>query len=194
MIFTRNKFFYRIKEFFLHYSKRWDEFSVTEDEAVDYAHRNINPEPYIYIKGTKQFTCEYCLAHYGELYNKRFREDRADSSDLAIAAMVEKGSTKVPLVLYRGVHDDIFEQMKQNAADMPDADLFEKAFMQTSLVKGHEIKSKIRLRIYVPAGAPVVYLGNVNNEQWYYEVVIARGGKLKVMSYDGTYFNCILNL
>ena len=70
--------------------------------------------------------------------------------------------------------------------------LYEKSFLQTSLVKGHESNSQYHLRIQVPAGTQAVYLGNVNDEQFYYEVDIQHGAKLKIVSIDDEYINCIL--
>lgn len=189
----KSKLFYRVKELLLHIGKKWDKLSVSEDTATSFAYANINPEPALYKKGTVIYSPEYYLAHCGEDINKRFREGRPDADDLEAASMVDSHSTKVPLVLYRGVCSYVFSLMQENAEGMKDTDLYEKAFLQTSLVKGHEIQSIIRLRIYVPKGAHVVFLGNVNGElECYYEVVIARGSKLKVVSYDGTYFNCVL--
>lgn len=52
-----------------------------------------------------------------------------------------------------------------NAESMKGVDLYEKAFLQTSLVKGHEINACYHLRIYVPEEREAVYLGNVNEEQ-----------------------------
>lgn len=55
--------------------------------------------------------------------------------------------------------------MQENAKSMKGVDLYEKAFLQTSLVKGHEINACYHLRIYVPEEREAVYLGNVNEEQ-----------------------------
>lgn len=82
--------------------------------------------------------------------------------------------------------------MQENAKSMKGVDLYEKAFLQTSLVKGHEINACYHLRIYVPEEREAVYLGNVNEEQSYYEVVLQHGAKLKVVSIDGKYINCRL--
>lgn len=75
---------------------------------------------------------------------------------------------------------------------MAGIDLYEKSFLQTSLVKGHEIKSHYNLRIYTPEKTQAVYLGNVNDEQWYYEVDLQHGAKLKIVSIDSEYINCRL--
>ena len=56
-----------------------------------------------------------------------------------------------------------------------------------------EIKREIRLRIFVPYGTNVIYLGNVNDEEErYYEVDVQYGAKLKIVSMDKTYINCVL--
>ena len=82
--------------------------------------------------------------------------------------------------------------MVKNAKDVPDCDLYEKGFLCTSLVKGCEYAYDTRLRIFVPQGSNVVYLGNVNDEQENYEVVVQKGAKLKILSKDQQYLNCLL--
>lgn len=85
--------------------------------------------------------------------------------------------------------------MIENAKNKPDADLIEKGILQTSLVKGHELSSNIYtqyLRIFVPTGTNVIYLGNINNEQHLYEVDIQYRAKLQIISADKKYINCLL--
>lgn len=135
---------------------------------------------------------QYCFAHSGESVNERFRQNRADNIDLQIAEMVASNTTDTDLVLYRGVCDYVFDLMKKNAKNMPDCDLYEKGFLATSLVKGQELNYKIKLRIYVPAGTKCVYMGNVNNEQGFYEVDVMNNSKLKIISIDDKYINCKL--
>lgn len=183
-------FYYNIIEIFCNIGKKWDSLSPKEKDAIEFAHKNINPEP---IKKITGFSPEYYLAHYGEVINTRFRNNKIDEDDKKTIKMVAKHKAKVPLVLYRGVHKNIFDQMKENAKNMKDTDLYEKAFLQTSLVKNHERYSKdYSLRIFVPAGTQAVYLGNVNDEQFNYEVVIQHGAKLKILSKDKKYYNCKL--
>lgn len=191
----RNILYYRLKGLLCRTGAKWDKQSVTWKNAVTYAHANINPEPEVYMKNTLHYTWEGCLARYSEDISWRYRWDRPDADDLAIADMVESHSTQVPLILYRGVCEDVFQLMLENAEELEDTDLYEKGFMPTSLVKGSEILSDYQLRIHVPAGAHVVYLGNVNNElSRYPEVVIQRGSKLRIHSICGGYINCELIL
>lgn len=138
------------------------------------------------------YTMEYCLAHSGESINERFRQDRTDEVDLKVAAMVNEHTTDTDLVLYRGICKYVFDLMKENAKAVGDCDLYEKGFLACSLVKGCEINSKLKLRIYVPAGSKVVYQGNVNDEQGFYEVDVMHSSKLKIISADKTYINCKL--
>lgn len=182
--------FYRIKDAILGIGANWDKLAPDRDTAIDFAHKHINEEPERDIDMYHR-SMEYCLAHSGELINERFRNNRADETDLKIAAMVDKHTTDTDLVLYRGVCDYVYDLMKENAKSM-DCDLYEKGFLACSLVKGHEIKSEIKLRIYVPAGSKVVYQGNVNYEQYYYEVDVMHGSKLKIESIDSEYINCKL--
>ena len=104
--------------------------------------------------------------------------------------MVANNRTDKDLILYRGVSDSVYQLMKKNAMSLSDCDLYEKGFLATSLVKGHEINSKIKLRIYVPAGIKCIYQGNVNEEQFFFEVDVMHGTKLKVISIDSEYINC----
>ena len=183
--------FYRIKDAILGIGASWDKLAPDKETAIDFAHAHINEEPEQMID-MNHYTMEYCLAHSGESVNERFRQNRADETDLKIAAMVDEHTTDTDLVLYRGVCDHVFELMQKNAKEMPDCDLYEKGFLATSLVKGHEINSKIKLRIYVPAGTKCVYQGNVNEEQGFYEVDVMHSSKLKIISIDDEYINCKL--
>lgn len=184
-------FYYRIIGKFYNVGDKWDQLSPTEEDAIEFAHKNINPEPQKMITETC-YSLEYCLAHSGETINERFRQDRPDEIELKIVDMVALHTTKVPLVLYRGVCKEVFRQMKDNAKKIKNTDLYEKSFLQTSLVKGHESKSQYHLRIYVPEETQAVYLGNVNDEQFYYEVDLQHGTKLKIVSIDDEYINCKL--
>ena len=144
------------------------------------------------MNDVNDYTMEYCLAHSGESINERFRQNSEDSIDLQISEMVASYTTNTDLVLYRGVCDNVFDLMKRNAKDSADCDLYEKGFLATSLVKGHELNYKIKLRIYVPAGTKCIYMGNVNEEQDFYEVDIQHGGRLEITSMDHEYINCLL--
>lgn len=183
--------FYRIKGLFQNIGASWDKLAPTKEQAIEYAHAHINQEPERMIDAT-HYTMEYCLAHSGEIVNERYRQNRQDEIDLKIGDMVAQHTTDTDLVLYRGVCDYVYDLMKENAKDIPDCDLYEKGFLATSLVKGHEINSKIKLRIYVPAGTKCVYQGNVNEEQGFYEVDVMHSSKLKIISIDDEYINCKL--
>ena len=183
--------FYRILGMLKNTGADWDRLAPTKENAIDFAHTNINSEP-VRMIDSYRFSLEYCLAHSGESLNEHLREDRTDKEDIAISDMVAKHSCKTDLVLYRGVCDYVYDLMIQNAAPLEGVDFYEKGYMQCSLVKGHEINCKTKLRIFVPAGSCVIYLGNVNDEQHYYEVDIQHGAKLKLISIDQTYINCKL--
>ena len=187
----KNKIIYRITDAFKHIGVSWDKMATHTDTVIQLAHTHINPEPQRMID-MNHYTMEYCLAHSGESVNERFRQNRCDKVDLQIAEMVASHATDTDLVLYRGVCDHVFDLMKKTATDMTDCDLYEKGFLATSLVKGHELNYKIKLRIKVPAGTKCVYMGNVNDEQGYYEVDVMHSSKLKIISIDDTYINCEL--
>lgn len=187
----KSKLFYRLKDSILHIGWRWDRMAQSEETVIDFAHAHINDEPKKMIDRHK-FSLEYNLAHYGELVNAHYREDRRDATDWKIAGMVEEHHTDVDLILYRGVCDYVYNLMIKNAQVYDDCDLYEKGFLATSLVKGCEFYTDIHLRIYVPAGSKVVYQGNVDDEGGSYEVDVMHGAKLKIISMDKRYINCSL--
>lgn len=183
--------YYRIKGKLQNTGANWDQLAPTKEHAIEYAHTHINQEPS--RKGdTHYYSLEYCIAASGESINERYRTEKIEKIDVQIASMVASHSTDTDLVLYRGICDYVYDLMKKNAKTIPDCDLYEKGFLATSLVKGHEINSRIKLRIYVPAGTKCVYMGNVNYEQEYYEVDVMHGSKLKIISIDDEYINCKL--
>jgi hypothetical protein len=169
----------------------WDRLAPSEKKAIAFAYRHINPEPAVMIDSHRK-SLEFSLAHSDGKVSDRFRQDQTTSEDLDIAAMVASHSTDTDLVLYRGVNDSVYEQMRRNAENIPDCDLFEKGFLATSLVKDHELRTKTRLRIFVPKSSHVVYMGNVNDEQFFYEVDVQHGARLKIISEDRKYLNCLL--
>lgn len=185
------KLCYRIKGKFQNIGVDWDQLAPTKEQAIEYAHTHINQEPERMLD-THHYSMEYCLAHSGESINERFRSNREEEIDLQIAEMVSSHTTDTDLVLYRGVCNYVYDLMIQNAKSIPNCDLYEKGFLATSLVKGQEINSEIKLRIYVQAGTKCVYMGNVNYEQENYEVDVMHGAKLKIISVDNEYINCKL--
>lgn len=185
--------FYLLKDFVCKIGEKWDKMALTEENVVEFAEEHINKEPEKYKEGSfTEYTMEYYLAAYGESINGRYRQNRADDVDEQVAVALDSHRTDIDLIVYRGICDYVYTLMKKNAKGIAGADLFEKGFMATSLVKGHEINSKIKLRILVPKGSKCVYMGNVNNEIGYYEVTIQHNAVLKIISIDKEYINCKL--
>lgn len=177
---------YRIKDIFLHIGAKWDKLAPEEHNAIQFAHEHINQE--LYSESSPEI---YQLAHSGEYINKRRRKGTLVPYDFIISQSVSKNTTDIDLVLYRGVFTEVYKLMKGNAKSR-NCDLYEKGFLATSIVKGHEIGHKIKLRIFVPAGTKCIYTGNINHEQLYYEVDIMHDARLKIISIDNEYINCLL--
>ena len=70
-------------------------------------------------------------------------------------------------------------------------DLYDVAFMSTSLFK-IEKKYPYYLRIFIPKGTCAYYVGDASDEGDNYEVLVQKGARLKILSKDNQYFNCIL--
>ena len=186
--------FYRMKDLGLCIGAQWDRLAPSEGNAVEFAEKHINKEPRKFKEGSSSaYTDEYCLAHSGEVINERYRGNRPEDLDKQIAATLDGYRTDTNLVVYRGVCDYVYDLMKENARDIEGADLYEKGFMATSLVKGHEINGDKNLRIFIPAGSKCIFMGDVNNElKLYYEVTVQHGAALKIVSIDKKYINCLL--
>lgn len=189
----KSKLFYRLKDKILHIGASWDKLALNEKNAIEFAEKYINKEPNRYQEGSHTvFSPEYCLAHSAESINERIRKDIIEDIDMEIAETLNSNQTTTDLIVYRGVCEPVYKLMKENAKIHKKGDLYEKAFMSTSLVKNHEIPYQTKLRIFVPAGTKCIFMGNVNDEMHYYEVAIQHGAALKIISIDDEYINCRL--
>lgn len=193
---NEKRFFYRIKEFIFRYGFRWDLLSPSAEEAKEFAHKNINEEP----KKKKEenfnkLTAEKEIVEYSTIINRSFRYEYEDPHFINLSKKIEKYKLKKDIVVYRGVHNQIMDKMIENAKlfSHNNIDYFEKGFLNTSLVKGQEINCEIKLRIKLPKGTCAFYAGDVNGEEnSYFEVIVQKGARLKILSKDKDYINCIL--
>ncbi|HHD5194077.1 TPA: ADP-ribosyltransferase [Streptococcus pyogenes] len=172
--------------------KKWDSLSSSKDEVRDFAKKYLNEEPLKYIDGG--LSDEYIVVSSGETIGERLRSEQWVNDTIhGIYNTLKKYSTKKDIVVYRGVSKLVFDKMIESAKGDATIDFKEKAFLHTSVVKGYEISDLYRkLRIKVPKGTSAFYAGNINNEESiYYEVVVQKGARLKVISIDD-YINCEL--
>lgn len=188
-------FYYRFlsKYIYKNLGCEWDALAPNKSEADAFASKYLNPEPSD-RDDLGNLTAEYILASSGETINRKLRagENNAILDDLS--QMVSNHKTQRPHVLYRGICFEVFKQMTQNATPFKGIDLYEKSFMQCSLVRGSEHKANLHLRIYVPEGIEAIYLGNIADNLKSYEVAIQRGVGLKIISIDQKYINCRLTM
>ncbi len=192
-MFKLKLFGFRLKEFIIQRGPvwMWDYLAPKENSAIKFAHQHINDEPKRELTSYRK-TLEWNIAHFGQEINIRIRENRPLEIDKELKEKIALNTADCDLVLYRGVDKDVFDTMQENAKSFSGGYLFEKAFLHCSLVKGHEKSAQFHLRIYVPKGTPLIYLGNVNFEILYYGVVVQRGALLKIISNDDKYYNCRL--
>ena len=166
---------------------------LDETTAIDFAHMHINPEPqrYYYKDIHSYYSPEYVIGHFGIINNQHIRygyiTDEIKNAEKKINSIV----TDTPLVLYRGVANQTLEEMYVNAKLYKDTDLYEVGFVHTSLVEGHEINHVNHLRIFVPQYSTCVYLGDVNYEQQFYEVVLQHGARFKLISVNNKFINLL---
>ena len=172
--------------------KKWDLLSSSKSEVRDFAKKYLNEEPLKHIDGG--LSDEYIVVSSGETIGERLRSEQwVDGTIHSIYNTLKKYSTKKDIVVYRGVSKPVCDKMIESAKGDATIDFKEKAFLHTSVVKGCEISDSYRkLRIKVPKGTNAFYAGNINTEESiYYEVVVQKGARLKVISIDD-YINCEL--
>lgn len=179
--------YFRLKEMIFKEGRKWEKKYPIKGDVKQFARQNINPQPYKIIGG--EYTGEYIVVSTAETLNDRIRsglianlEDSINNGYLAFA----KYQTKVDLVVYRGVCESVFKSIKKSFFKFHD-----KAFLCTSLLKGHELDQEYKLRILIPKGTKAAYMGDLNcEEEIFYEVIVQKGAVLRIVSFDGTYWNC----
>ena len=192
-------FFYYIKDFICHISKKWDGMAQNTSSAINFAHDKINLEP---SHEQKWFNT---LAHNIEHYNRILRSSNSNASKDTIDNIneisnhIRDNMLQNDIILYRQISKTAFENMKKEAQSFSNIDLYDKGFICTTLVKGIENhygfdynsqNRYIKLRIYVPAETGCIYMGNINSEDGNYEVILPPGSKFKIISIDRYYINC----
>ncbi|HFR3702611.1 TPA: ADP-ribosyltransferase [Streptococcus suis] len=188
------KCIWRIKNYIHNYDKKWDELAPDVNSMDQFVAEILNSEPLTFLPGnSNEFTVEYQLAHYcAEYINPILRrcEEHPDIEKF-LAAFAEK-EIKKDIVLYRGICQEVLIANMRAAEGIEGVDLYDKAFLNTSLIKGAELNYKTKIRIFVPKGTRAIFVGGVNNENYFYEVIVTKGAKLKILSKDKHYYNCIL--
>ena len=179
--------YFRLKEMIFKDGRKWEKKYPVKGDVKQFARQNINQQPNKFIGGG--YTGEYIVVSTAETLNDRIRsgrianyEDSINNGYLAFA----KYQTKVDLVVYRGVCENVFKSMEKSFFKFHD-----KAFLCTSLLKGHELDQEYKLRILIPKGTKAAYMGDLNGEEEiFYEVIVQKGAVLRIVSFDGVYWNC----
>ena len=168
--------------------RKWEEKYPVKGNVIQFANQNINPQPPKYTNNG-EFSGEYIVVSKAETLNGKIRsghiENMEDTIDNTYSAFA-KYRTRVDLVVYRGVRKTVFNGMKKSFFKFHD-----KAFLCTSLLKGHELDQQYKFRILIPKGTKAAYMGDLNGEEEiFYEVIVQKGAVLRIVSFDGTYWNC----
>lgn len=171
----------------------WEHYELNATNAHDFAEKYINKEPFK-RNANNSYTSNYYLAHYGEQINNRLRQKRCIKSDLDCIETVAQHSNSEDIVLYTGICNNVYLQFLKEASKLnePNVDLYNLGFTYCSLVKGHETNTDIHLKIFVPKGTQCVYNGNVNDEAYYFEVVLQAGMKFKILNIGKKYIECLI--
>lgn len=180
--------YFRLKEMIFKEGKKWEKKYSIKGNVIQFANQNINPQPPKYI-ANGGFSGEYIVVSKAASLNGKIRsghiKNMEDTIDNTYSAF-EKYRTKVDLVVYRGVRKEVFNGMKNSFFKFHD-----KAFLCTSLLKGHELDQEYKLRILIPKGTKAAYMGDLNGEEKiFYEVIVQKGAVLRIVSFDGVYWNC----
>lgn len=137
------------------------------------------------------FIIEFCSS--GQDYNWMLRKDNDNNLLKDVSEYISQYPIKKEIIVYRGVDEGVLKNNIEAAKGFKNVDLYDKGFLFTSLTKGGIANYHHKLRIYLPQGTCAIYTGNVmNQEQRYQEVVVQRGAKLRILSKDKHFYNCIL--
>lgn len=137
------------------------------------------------------FITKFCSL--GQDYNWMLRKDNDPSLLKDVSEYISQYPIKKEIIVYRGVHEGVLKNNIEAAKGLKNVYLYDKGFLFTSLTKGGIANYHHKLRIYLPQGTCAIYTGNVlNQEQRYQEVVVQRGAKLRILSKDKHFYNCIL--
>lgn len=210
----QDRIFLRLKELLYRYGGRWDklspdmgEISIESRESMSfeeeeqylenitqYAIKNINTPPKdSQVDNTYKDTPERMICHNGIDYNKNLREGILCDEIFKNSESIRKYKLEVDIVVYRGVTDSVLSHNIESAMGNRHFDLYEKGFLFASLTKSTCLQGREHnMRIYLPKGTCAFYSGNVNNESYLQEIVVQRGAKLKILSKDKIYLNCLL--
>lgn len=181
--------YYKLKEKIFRYGEKWDALAPCESEAIVFAHKNINKEPQ---KDSSLCSVEYKLASSAVTINYELRNDEKSHDDFS-KELQSKYFLKEDIVVYRGVSEIPYTKMKKAAKGIRGIDFLEKGFLNTSIVKGKQINYACQLRIFLPKGTCAFYVGDITGEEkLYYEVIVQKGAKLKILSMDNNFINCKL--
>ncbi len=141
------------------------------------------------------FTMEHYISHCTTRLNDHIISGTPTLSDTDQITYMERFSSRLPVVLYCGINEYIYKLMRKNAKMHPDTDLYADGMIHGSIVKGKEYRDNYNLRILIPAGSKVLYLGNAGypeDVEAIYETVIQTGARLRILSRDPKYINCEL--
>lgn len=186
-MFRLKKYYLKLKGYFYPISKEWDNNNLSPENINCYVERVLEYETEKY-KDHKP-TEEYILASSGERINEDLR--RGINNYKKILEVFNKYKTKENITVYRTVSTRIYNLMEKNAKNLKGVDLFELGILHTSLIKGYESREDgYKLRIRVKKETSAFYVGNlINEESYYYEVILVNNIKLKIISIDD-YINC----
>ena len=189
----RGSIWSKLKEIIFRYGEKWDALTPKEDEAINFAHNYINMEPARYEEGTSRPSSMYRIAA-SQPISQRLRSNIASDIDIELLEALKRYILPNDIIVYRGIFEDDFKNMIKNAKIIGNCDLYEKGLYSTSIVKGkQESKRAYQTRTFLPKGTNAVYLGDVNDEEKrYYEVLVQKGARLKIVSMDKSFINCIL--
>ena len=194
-----NNFILRFKELIFSYGKKWDKLAASKSNLEEYVKENLNEEPEKFYNNNRlKPTFERSIAKdSGDIFNNMLymtatHNDDYNSDELNYyIEAIRKYTTKNDIVVYRGVKEFVMQSTIKEAINK-NCDLYDVAFMSTSLFKSEERIYPYYLRIYIPKGTCAYYVGDASDEGDNYEVLVQKGARLKIVSKDKVYYNCIL--
>jgi len=177
------------------YINEWDQYLISEDGVHEFVHKYINDSPSMYDENG--LTWQYIACTSGSTINDCLRYGGLNNNVARIIKQADEGIAKIQIkkdvVVFRDYTEYNFINAVKCAKNDEDADVLEPSFLQTKLVKTTQKHGNVNLKIYVPMGTNGIYYGDVcGEEKIYFELTFKRKRKLKIVSIDDEYINCIL--
>ena len=186
----------------------WETVSISEDEVESVTKQYLNedfgdvyslPNEYEHLKNINNYLVCY------EKINQYLRCNSPVSDPIEcivknVSSILDSFTIGEAIIVYRGCHPDIYQKMIQTSLDegIGEGYLIDPSFISTTLLREkafsdeNGFENNKMLRILLLKDSCAFYVGNLIGEGDRYEVLLPRYLKLKIVSEDSEFVNCVV--